>query len=144
MELRVTTVDAFDDPPRLRGNPAGVCLPDTPLPDQAMQAIAAHMNLSETAFAVPRKDGDYDLRWFTPTCEVDLCGHATLATAAVLENRGAKAIHKLGCHAPCSTGSWFFTLFCTILDTIGSSEVHFLPLLSDLSITLVKTVPGRA
>jgi len=98
VNVPVTTVDAFDDQPRLRGNPAGVCLPDTPLPDKAMQAIAAHMNLSETAFAVPRKDGDHDLRWFTPSCEVDLCGHATLATAAVLLNRGAKAIHSLAFH----------------------------------------------
>ncbi|HIF63871.1 MAG TPA: PhzF family phenazine biosynthesis protein [Deltaproteobacteria bacterium] len=98
MNVPVTTVDAFDDQPRLRGNPAGVCLPDTPLPDKAMQAIAAHMNLPETAFAVPRKDGDHDLRWFTPTCEVDLCGHATLATAAVLLDQAGKAIHSLAFH----------------------------------------------
>ena len=49
-----------------------------------MQAVAAEMNLSETAFLVPRDDGDHDLRWFTPTAEVDLCGHATLASAHVL------------------------------------------------------------
>ena len=49
-----------------------------------MQAVAAELNLSETAFVVPRDDGDDDLRWFTPTTEIDLCGHATLASAHVL------------------------------------------------------------
>lgn len=63
----------------LRGNPAGVCPQEAWLPDDVMQRIAADNNLSETAFLVGRR-----LRWFTPTCEVDLCGHATLATAHVL------------------------------------------------------------
>ena len=65
------------------GNPAGVCLLDGPLPDALMQQIAEENNLSETAFAHPQGEG-YALRWFTPTMEVDLCGHATLATAHVL------------------------------------------------------------
>jgi PhzF family phenazine biosynthesis protein len=65
------------------GNPAGVCMPETWLPDDVLQKIAAENNLSETAFVVAR-DGDFDLRWFTPTTEIDLCGHATLASAFVI------------------------------------------------------------
>ncbi len=80
--LSIYHVDAFTHQP-FRGNPAGVCITEEWLPDQLMQQIAAELNLSETAFAV--KEGkDYRLRWFTPTTEVPLCGHATLATARVL------------------------------------------------------------
>ena len=79
-------VDAFTD--RLfTGNPAAVVLPKAPLPEETMRQIAAENNLSETAFAVPEADG-YGLRWFTPTIEVDLCGHATLATAFILGQLG--------------------------------------------------------
>jgi PhzF family phenazine biosynthesis protein len=82
MQLSLYQVDAFTD--RLfAGNPAAVCPLDTWLPDAAMQAIAAENNLSETAFFVPRGD-DYDLRWFTPTVETDLCGHATQASGFVV------------------------------------------------------------
>jgi PhzF family phenazine biosynthesis protein len=78
-------VDAFADRP-LTGNPAAVLPLERWLDDAVMQAIAAENNLSETAFAVPseRDDADYDLRWFTPTAEVELCGHATLAAGHVL------------------------------------------------------------
>lgn len=78
-------VDAFADRP-LTGNPAAVMPLETWLEDELMQAIAAENNLSETAFTVPseRGDADYDLRWFTPTSEVELCGHATLASGHVL------------------------------------------------------------
>jgi PhzF family phenazine biosynthesis protein len=75
-------VDAFTDEP-FRGNPAAVCLLDAPLDDDRMLAIAAEMNLSETAFVVDDGDG-FGLRWFTPTTEVELCGHATLASTHVL------------------------------------------------------------
>ena len=82
MGLRIVQVDAFTDTP-FRGNPAAVCV----LPDERdaawMQAVAAEMNLSETAFLLKRGDG-FGLRWFTPAVEVDLCGHATLASAHVL------------------------------------------------------------
>ncbi|MGE0118254.1 MAG: PhzF family phenazine biosynthesis protein [Dongiaceae bacterium] len=85
MQLSLYQVDAFTD--RLfAGNPAAVCPLDTWLPDAAMQAIAAENNLSETAFFVPR-GADYDLRWFTPTVETDLCGHATLASGFVVMTR---------------------------------------------------------
>ena len=78
-------VDAFAERP-FAGNPAAVMPLDHWLPDEVMQAIAAENNLSETAFTVPseRDDADYDLRWFTPTVEVSLCGHATLAAAHIL------------------------------------------------------------
>lgn len=75
-------VDAFTAEP-FRGNPAAVVILDAPVPASWMQAVAADMNLSETAF-VARAAGGFDLRWFTPTVEVDLCGHATLAAAHVL------------------------------------------------------------
>ncbi|HEX5054394.1 MAG TPA: PhzF family phenazine biosynthesis protein [Planctomycetota bacterium] len=75
-------VDAFTDVP-FRGNPAAVCLLDAARPARWMQATAAEMNLSETAFVRPTAKG-FSLRWFTPEIEVDLCGHATLATAHVL------------------------------------------------------------
>lgn len=75
-------IDAFTDQP-FRGNPAAVCLLDRERDAQWMQNVAAEMNLSETAFLLPR-DGDFSLRWFTPAAEVDLCGHATLASAHAL------------------------------------------------------------
>jgi PhzF family phenazine biosynthesis protein len=85
MELSLYQVDAFAD--RLfAGNPAAVCPLDSWLPDAVMQAIAAENNLSETAFFVPRGE-DYDLRWFTPTVEVDLCGHATQASGFIVMSR---------------------------------------------------------
>ncbi|GAA0974203.1 PhzF family phenazine biosynthesis protein [Nocardiopsis tropica] len=86
-EYRV--VDAFTDRP-LAGNPAAVLVLDDAYPDAWAQGVAAEFNLSETAFARPVDDpgADYELRWFTPTVEVDLCGHATLATAHALTERG--------------------------------------------------------
>ena len=82
--LPLYQVDAFTDR-RFAGNPAAVVPLETWPPDATLQAIAAENNLPETAFIAPTKgDADYDLRWFTPTVEVDLCGHATLATAFVL------------------------------------------------------------
>ena len=79
-------VDAFTDRP-FAGNPAAVCLLPRPAPDDWMRHVATEMNLSETAFLYPHQDG-FNLRWFTPTVEVDLCGHATLASAHVLWESG--------------------------------------------------------
>jgi len=79
-------VDAFTDQP-FRGNPAGVCPLDHAMPDQWMQSVAMEMNQAETAFLLPEADG-FRLRWFTPAAEVDLCGHATLASAHVLWETG--------------------------------------------------------
>jgi predicted PhzF superfamily epimerase YddE/YHI9 len=81
----VIQVDAFADRAFV-GNPAAVCVLDETASDDLMQKIAMEMNLSETAFLQHRDDGTWDLRWFTPTVEVDLCGHATLASAHVLWN----------------------------------------------------------
>lgn len=82
--LRFFQVDAFADQP-FTGNPAAVIPLDAWLPDETMQAIAGENNLSETAFTVPTAgDADYELRWFTPTVEIALCGHATLASGHVL------------------------------------------------------------
>ncbi|MFI6350992.1 PhzF family phenazine biosynthesis protein [Streptomyces sp. NPDC050560] len=88
--MRIRIVDAFTDRP-FGGNPAGVVLLDAFPPDDRLQRVAAEVNLSETAFAHPLPPGgeaDWALRWFTPGTEVDLCGHATLATAHVLAADG--------------------------------------------------------
>ena len=82
MQLSLFQVDAFAERV-FAGNPAAVCPLEAWLPEAQMQAIAAENNLSETAFCVPEGEG-YGLRWFTPLKEIDLCGHATLATAHVL------------------------------------------------------------
>src|SRR5579863_9913069 len=86
MGLAITQVDAFTDKP-FAGNPAAVCILEQPVDASWMQLVAREVNLSETAFLVKRAEG-YDLRWFTPVVEVDLCGHATLASAHVLWERG--------------------------------------------------------
>ncbi|WP_067144752.1 PhzF family phenazine biosynthesis protein [Pseudotamlana agarivorans] len=80
--MRLFTVDAFTDTP-FCGNPAGVCILEQELSDKDYLKIAQEVNLSETAFVVPTGE-TFQLRWFTPTNEVDLCGHATLATAKIL------------------------------------------------------------
>ncbi|MFD3336986.1 PhzF family phenazine biosynthesis protein [Streptomyces sp. NPDC058700] len=88
--MRIRIVDAFTDQP-FSGNPAGVLLLDSFPDDTWLQRVAAEVNLSETAFAHPLPAGgeaDWALRWFTPTTEVDMCGHATLATAHVLHSTG--------------------------------------------------------
>src|ERR1700681_3347069 len=82
MRIPLYQIDAFADGP-FTGNPAAVCPLESWLPDHLMLSIAAENNLSETAFFVPEGEG-FRLRWFTPTTEVDLCGHATLASAFVV------------------------------------------------------------
>lgn len=82
MKIKLFQVDAFADK-LFSGNPAAVCPLKDWLPDSILQNIAIENNLSETAFFIPNENG-FDLRWFTPGFEVDLCGHATLATAHVL------------------------------------------------------------
>jgi PhzF family phenazine biosynthesis protein len=84
--LQIVQVDAFTNRP-FSGNPAAVCVLEERPPDWWLRDVAAEMNLSETAFLVAHEDG-YDLRWFTPAVEVDLCGHATLASAHVLWEDG--------------------------------------------------------
>jgi len=87
--LKIYQVDAFTDK-AFHGNSAGVCILEEPIEDEIMQAIAAEMNLSETAFLIPEKNSllessnVFSLRWFTPKVEVSMCGHATLAASAIL------------------------------------------------------------
>jgi PhzF family phenazine biosynthesis protein len=98
MALRIVTVDAFTDMP-FSGNPAAVCVLPEERDDRWMANVAREMNLSETAFLRRGEDG-FRLRWFTPAVEVDLCGHATLASAHVLWEEG---------HAPAGSEIRFHT-----------------------------------
>ncbi|MDJ0897840.1 MAG: PhzF family phenazine biosynthesis protein [Xenococcus sp. MO_188.B8] len=86
MKQTIIQVDAFTNTP-FQGNPAAVCVLETPQSTEWMQLIAREMNLSETAFIL-KQESDFNLRWFTPTTEVPLCGHATLASAHVLWTEG--------------------------------------------------------
>ncbi len=100
--MDLTVIDSFTDRP-FAGNPAAVTLMEHSFPEESrMQAIAREMNLSETAFVVPRTDGSYDLRWFSPAVEIDLCGHATLAAAHVLG--GAATFHTRSGQLTCAPG----------------------------------------
>ncbi|WKK23178.1 PhzF family phenazine biosynthesis isomerase [Streptomyces olivoreticuli] len=112
--MRIRIVDAFTDRP-FAGNPAGVLLFDSDAfpDDDRLQRIAAEVNLSETAFArrLPEGgDADWALRWFTPVAEVDMCGHATLATAHVLHTTGA------------ATGTVRFSARCGILTATAHED----------------------
>jgi PhzF family phenazine biosynthesis protein len=92
--MRLLQIDAFTDAP-FRGNPAAVAFLGDREPDDAwMQDVAAEMNLAETAYLRQREDGDWSLRWFTPAVEVDLCGHATLASAHALWEEGLLAANE--------------------------------------------------
>ena len=97
MELPLYQIDAFTDA-AFAGNPAAVCPLEGWLDDGCLQAIAAENNLSETAFFVAREDGDFDLRWFTPVAEVELCGHATLATGHLILTRLQPDREAVGFH----------------------------------------------
>jgi PhzF family phenazine biosynthesis protein len=98
MPIRIVQVDAFTNRP-FAGNPAAVCVLQSAAPDQWLHDVAREMNLSETAFLVPQ-NGGYQLRWLTPAVEVDLCGHATLASAHVLWQEG---------HLPAGEQARFYT-----------------------------------
>ncbi|MFI5764584.1 PhzF family phenazine biosynthesis protein [Streptomyces sp. NPDC051563] len=113
--MRIRIVDAFTDRP-FGGNPAGVLLLDGAggfPPDAWLQQVAAEVNLSETAFAHPLPPGgeaDWALRWFTPAAEVDMCGHATLATAHVLAASGL------------ATGPVRFSARCGVLEVTAAAD----------------------
>jgi PhzF family phenazine biosynthesis protein len=99
MPQEIVQIDAFADRP-FAGNPAAVCLMNGPRDEKWMQAVAREMNLSETAFLYPQNDG-YNLRWFTPSVEVQLCGHATLASAHHIWESGKAALgDTLHFHSP--------------------------------------------
>src|SRR5271168_19532 len=97
MRTAIFQVDAFTTR-RFAGNPAAVMPLEAFLPDVTLQAIAAENNLAETAFLL-RDNGDYRLRWFTPATEVPLCGHATLASAAVVMERLEPARSRVVFHS---------------------------------------------
>ena len=84
--MKYFIVDTFTDKP-FSGNPAAVCLLDELRSDDVLQSIASEINLAETAYLL-HENGNYNLRWFTPTTEIDLCGHATLASAHILWEKG--------------------------------------------------------
>ncbi len=97
MKLPYYEVSAFATNP-FGGNPAGVCPLGAWLPDSVLQGIAANNNLAETAFTVPRGN-DFELRWFTPTVEIDLCGHATLAAAFILFSERGLRVDEVRFHS---------------------------------------------
>ncbi len=96
MKIKMYQVDAFTNKV-FGGNPAAICLLDRWLPDEILQAIATENNLPETAYIIPKND-NYLLRWFTPTQEVDLCGHATLASAYVIFTHLKPSVNKITFH----------------------------------------------
>jgi len=123
MKIPIFQVDSFTVKP-FKGNPAGVCLLEQPRDEAWMQAIATEMRLSETAFLSP-KGNDYNLRWFTPSTEVDLCGHATLASAHIL--------FELGFYDPDET-----ILFHTKSGVISATFNHGT---IELDMPLIRSVP---
>src|SRR5690554_2968747 len=98
MKLAIYQVDAFADKP-FQGNPAAVCPLEEWLADEVLLKIAAENNLSETAFYV-QKGNSFEIRWFTPKVEVDLCGHATLATAFVLNRYEGCTLNPIDFYSP--------------------------------------------
>ena len=107
MGIQIFQVDAFTDKP-FAGNPAAVCILTEARDETWMQNVAQEMNLSETAFLLKQTDG-FNLRWFTPAVEVDLCGHATLASAHVLFENGMVAPHeqaRFHTRSSLLTGKW--------------------------------------
>ncbi|MDT9691936.1 PhzF family phenazine biosynthesis protein [Streptomyces sp. P9(2023)] len=130
--MRIRIVDAFTDRP-FSGNPAGVLLLDSFPDDHWLQKVAAEVNLSETAFAHPLPPGGeagWALRWFTPTAEVDMCGHATLATAHVLHTTGI------------ATGTVRFTARCGILSATAAPDGSVTMDFPTSSLTPVATPDG--
>jgi PhzF family phenazine biosynthesis protein len=139
--LRLLQIDAFTDQP-FRGNPAAVCLLDRERDAVWMQSVGSEMNLSETAFLLPRADG-WSLRWFTPTIEVALCGHATLASAHALweekllaANETARFHTKSGLLTAKKSGDWIDLDFPAtreeksdvppgLLDSLGISKPRY-------------------
>ena len=142
MSVRIVQVDAFTSE-AFRGNPAAVCVLPRGADSAWMQRVAREMNLSETAFLARRDGGEYDLRWFTPAVEVDLCGHATLAAAHVLWEDGhlaqnAPAVFHTGSGrlSAARRGEWIEMDFpaepagpapvpAGLADALGTEVVHF-------------------
>jgi len=134
MAIRIVQVDAFTSRP-FAGNPAAVCVLQTAAPEGWMRDVAREMNLSETAFLAPQADG-YDLRWFTPEVEIDLCGHATVASAHVLwqdghlaEGRQARFHTRSGLLTADRRGDWIELNFPAKIATAVEPPADLLPAL---------------
>ena len=134
MSIRIVQVDAFTNVP-FAGNPAAVCVLPSPVSDEWMRNVAREMNLSETAFLTPEADG-YRLRWFTPAVEVDLCGHATVASAHVLwqdghlpDGRQARFQTRSGLLLADRVGDWIELDFPSKLVSESSAPPELLPAL---------------
>jgi PhzF family phenazine biosynthesis protein len=132
MAIRVVQVDAFTNRP-FSGNPAAVCVLPEAKPDQWLRDIAREMNLSETAFLTPR-NGEYNLRWLTPAVEVDLCGHATVASAHVLwedghlpEGRQARFQTRSGLLTADRRGEWIELNFPAKIAEPAEAPAELLP-----------------
>ncbi len=127
-------MDAFTNKP-FGGNPAAVCVLPQPVPDEWMRDVAREMNLSETAFLTPQ-NGGYNLRWFTPAVEVDLCGHATVASAHVLWQDGhlkpdqqAQFHTRSGLLTADRRGDWIELDFPAKIVTLATPPPELLPAL---------------
>lgn len=134
MPIRIVTVDAFTSV-TFAGNPAAVCVMKEPYPEDWMRHVAREMNLSETAFLIPGDDG-FDLRWLTPVVEVDLCGHATLASAHVLWEDGhlpageqARFHTRSGLLTADRRGEWIELDFPVKIATVSQPPPELLPAL---------------
>ncbi len=146
MPIRIVTVDAFTNVP-FAGNPAAVCVMQEPRPEDWLRNVAREMNLSETAFLVPR-NGDFDLRWLTPAVEVDLCGHATVASAHVLWEDGhllagkqARFHTRSGLLTADRRGDWIELDFPVKIATAAEPPAELLPALGVTSpVAVVKNV----
>ncbi len=142
MPLRIVQVDAFTNRP-FAGNPAAVCVLPESKPEQWLKDVAREMNLSETAFLTPR-DGGYGLRWLTPSVEVDLCGHATLAAAHVLwedghlpEGRQARFETRSGLLTADRRGDWIELDFPAKIATPEDAPGGLLPALGVARVNFV-------
>lgn len=131
MGLSIYQVDAFTNKP-FSGNPAAVCLLPSPRDDRWMQQLAQEMNLSETAFLLWQKEG-FNLRWFTPAVEVDLCGHATLASAHILweqeylqSGEQARFITRSGLLTADRQGDWIELDFPAKLEEPATAPPHLI------------------
>lgn len=134
MPIRIVTVDAFTNVP-FSGNPAAVCVMQEARSDEWLRKVAREMNLSETAFLVPR-NGDFDLRWLTPAVEVDLCGHATIGSAHVLWQDGhlpggkqARFHTRSGLLTADRRGDWIELDFPAKIATAADAPPELLPAL---------------
>ncbi len=143
MPVRIVTVDAFTDI-AFAGNPAAVCVLQEARSEDWMRNVAREMNLSETAFLLPGEDG-YDLRWLTPTVEVDLCGHATIASAHVLwEDGHAPSDRQIRFHTRSGLlladlrGSWIELDFPIKIATVAEPPAELLPALGVDAVAVAK------